>query len=38
MSIARRELGDAGRWTEIAKLNGMRDPRAVKPGARIRLP
>jgi LysM repeat protein len=36
--IARAKLGDAGRWTQIAKLNGLRDPRAVKPGQVIRLP
>lgn len=36
--IAARELGDASRWIEIAKLNGLRDPRAIKRGQVIRLP
>jgi hypothetical protein len=36
--IAARELGDASRWVEIAKLNGLRDPRAVTRGQVIRLP
>lgn len=38
ITIARAKLGNADRWTEIAKVNGLRDPRAVKAGARIRLP
>jgi hypothetical protein len=38
VSIARTQLGDPGRWVEIVKLNHLRDPRAVKPGARIRIP
>ncbi len=38
MTIARRELHDAGRWREIADLNGIRDPRNVKPGRTLRLP
>jgi nucleoid-associated protein YgaU len=38
LSIAARELGDASRWTEIAQLNGLRDPRAVVMGQEIRLP
>jgi nucleoid-associated protein YgaU len=38
MSIARRELGDAGRYREILTLNHLRDPRAIKTGARIVLP
>jgi LysM domain len=37
-TIAARELGDADRWTEIAELNGLRDPRAISPGQVIRLP
>jgi hypothetical protein len=36
--VARKKLGDAGRWPELAQLNGIRDPLAVKAGARIRLP
>lgn len=38
LSIAAKELGDAKRWPEIGKLNGIRDPRAVVPGQVIRLP
>jgi hypothetical protein len=38
LSIAARELGDADRWIEIAQLNGLRDPRAIRPGQVIRLP
>jgi nucleoid-associated protein YgaU len=39
VSIARRELGDGGRWPEIAHLNrDLRDPRSVHAGAVINLP
>ena len=38
LSIAAKELGDAKRWPEIAKLNGIRDPRSVVRGQVIRLP
>lgn len=38
LSVAARELGDARRWIEIAALNGIRDPRAIKRGQVIRLP
>jgi hypothetical protein len=38
LSIAAKELGDAKRWPEIAKINGIRDPRSVVPGQVIRLP
>lgn len=38
LSIAAKELGDAKRWPEIAKLNGIRDPRAIVPGQVIRIP
>lgn len=38
LSIAARELGDASRWVEIAKLNNLRDPRAIAPGQVLRLP
>lgn len=38
LSIAARELGDASRWPEIAKLNGLRDPRSIRPGQVLRLP
>jgi len=37
-SIAARELGDADRWTEIADLNGIRDPQNVDVGTVLRLP
>ncbi|MEJ7824915.1 MAG: LysM domain-containing protein [Solirubrobacteraceae bacterium] len=38
-SIARSKLGDAGRWRELQKLNpGVRDPRALRTGAVLRLP
>jgi len=38
LSIAARELGDADRWVEIAQLNGIRDPRSIRPGQVLRLP
>lgn len=39
VSIARRELGDPGRWREISDLNNIRDPRAkLKTGRKLRLP
>lgn len=38
LSVAARELGDASRWHEIADLNGIRDPRAVRRAQVIRLP
>lgn len=38
VTIARRELGDGGRWPEIAKLNGIRDPSYVKTDQKIRIP
>lgn len=37
-TLAARELGDASRWTEIAALNGIRDPQAVRRGQVLRLP
>jgi hypothetical protein len=36
--IAQRELGKAGRWPEIARLNGLRDPNRIFVGQRLRLP
>jgi hypothetical protein len=40
--IARKTLGKATRWGEIAKLNGLRsvklDPRKFKPGTKIKVP
>lgn len=37
-SIARRLLGDAGRWQEIADANGITDPRALQIGAVLTIP
>lgn len=37
-AIAARELGKASRWTEIATLNGIRDPRRLSVGQELRLP
>lgn len=38
LAVAARELGDARRWREIADLNDIRDPRAVRAGQVLRLP
>lgn len=37
-AIAQRLLGDAERWREIAALNGITDPRALRVGQILRLP
>lgn len=37
-AIAARKLGKASRWREIAKLNGIRDPRRLKVGKVLKLP
>lgn len=37
-TIARRELGDAGKWRALATANGMRDPAAVREGQKVKLP
>jgi len=37
-TIAALELGSAARWHEIADLNGIRDPRSIKKGQRLKLP
>lgn len=37
-SIAARQLGNANRWREIAKLNNIRDPRSIRPGQVLKLP
>lgn len=37
-SIAASQLGDSSRWTEIADLNAIRDPRNLTPGQTLRLP
>jgi hypothetical protein len=38
MSIARSQLGDAGRYVEILKLNDLRDPRAIRENAVLKIP
>ena len=40
VSIAREQLGDAGRWKEIYELNKEKfpDPGRIRPGVRIKLP
>lgn len=37
-AIASRVLGNYKRWTEIATLNGIRDPKNIQPGQLLRLP
>jgi hypothetical protein len=37
-AIAARLLGKASRWPEIAKLNGIRDPRLLQIGKVLRIP
>jgi LysM repeat protein len=37
-AIAARYLGRASRWPEIARLNGVRDPRMLRVGQVLRLP
>lgn len=37
-SIAASQLGDSSRWTEIAALNAIRDPRNLTVGQQLRLP
>jgi nucleoid-associated protein YgaU len=36
--IAGKVLGNAGRWHDIANLNGIRDPRTLRVGQVLRLP
>ncbi len=36
--IARAELGDGNRWTEIARLNGIGEDARIRVGDRLRLP
>lgn len=36
--LARRELGDGGRWPEIAGLNKLADPNRIEAGGKLRLP
>lgn len=37
-SIAQRELGDANRFNEIARMNNIDDPDKIKAGNKIRVP
>lgn len=37
-SIAQQEYGDAGRWREIAKANGIMDPLHVPVGTTLKVP
>lgn len=37
-SIAQRELGDGRRHTDIAELNGIRDPNRINVGQTLRIP
>ena len=37
-AIAAKHLGDWKRWEEIARLNGIRDPRRLQIGTKLRLP
>lgn len=37
-SIAQRDLGDANRFGEIAKLNSIADPDKIQAGAKLKLP
>jgi hypothetical protein len=36
--IAAKFYGDAGRYPEIAKANGIRNPNRIKPGQRLKIP
>lgn len=35
--IAAREYGNANRWPEIAKLNGIRNPRSIRVGQKLKV-
>lgn len=37
-SLAVRYFGDGNRWTDIARANGIRDPREAVPGLRLQIP
>lgn len=37
-SIAAKLLGDHKKWTAIATLNHIRDPKAIRPGQKLRIP
>lgn len=36
--IAASQLGNVALWTQIASLNGIRDPRSIQPGQVLKLP
>lgn len=36
--IAAKKLNDYRRWTEIASLNGIRDPKSIKVNQRLKMP
>lgn len=36
--IARKQLGDSGRWAEIKRMNPGVDPTRMKPGMKLKLP
>lgn len=36
--LADKKLGDGSRWREIAKLNGVTDPRKLQIGAKLKFP
>lgn len=36
--LAKKHLGDANRWGEIARLNDLKDPNSIRPGQKLRLP
>lgn len=37
-AIAAKTLGDGSRWQEIARANGIRNPRSLQPGAVLTIP
>jgi LysM repeat protein len=37
-SIAAKLLGKASRWVEIARMNGIRDPKKIKVGQKLKVP
>jgi hypothetical protein len=38
IGIGERYLEQPGRWVDLARLNGIRDPRRLRPGAALRIP
>ena len=37
-SIARKYYGDPTRWCDIARANGIENPRLIKPGTTLTIP